>query len=764
MIDNDFVTQSEQEVIGSLLIDNNVFDELEALQSDAFFAASHRIMYSTISEMIASGKLVDLVLLAEELDRRGELEQAGGLAYIGSIVNNCGAVKNAKPHANKIINQWKLRRLKALLAELDQEINEHQPIEQILVRAEKEMFSLLEGEEESRTVHIKQAVIEAVEWEDQEFRGVQTGLRDLDRMIGGMGKSDLVIIAGRPSMGKAQPLTSRILLQDGNWKSMKDACIGDKLASVDGEDSEIIGIYPQGIRKIYQITSSDGRVIEADEEHLWRIESCRFFGERTVTTKELKSLISKARYKGRINIVSHSGDFGKDSLNIDPWLLGFLLGDGCLSSGGVKFSNPEPYILERVADSSGMEIRSQSAVGCDYAIFHARGVPHPIKEELKNLKVAGLLSYEKSIPDLVMTCNKSTREKVLAGLLESDGWVEKTGSIQFSSSSEILADGVIKLVHSLGGSARKRIKKYPAFRYKDEIKIGRPAYIVSINLGSLSEFIKSPRLLKNLKQRVRSLGQGVSSVEYSREEIAQCIAVSHQSKLYITDGYTVTHNTSLAMQIAEHVANTEAVAVFSLEMSRRQVGSRMLSFHENRVGKSQAIAHLSNMKLHIDDKPAATIQHIRSECRKIKRKAGLSMIVIDYLQLMTGSGDNRNQEIGAISRGLKGLAKEFDVPLIALSQLSRRVDDRSDKKPLMSDLRDSGEIEQDADLILFIYRDEVYFPDSDFKGLAEIICRKNRNGATGEITTTFDGQHTRFKDYNGQPILRSVKTTSRGFD
>lgn len=423
-IDNDFVMQSEQHVIGSLLVDNNVFDELESLKADAFFAASHRVMYSTISEMIGGGKLVDLILLAEELERRGELEQAGGFAYIGSIVKNCGAIKNAKPHANKIINQWKLRRLKALLVDLDQEINDHQPIEQILSRAEKEMFSLLEGEEESRTVHIKQAVIEAVEWEDQEFTGVQTGLRDLDRLINGMGKSDLVIIAGRPSMGK----------------------------------------------------------------------------------------------------------------------------------------------------------------------------------------------------------------------------------------------------------------------------------------------------------------------------------------------------TSLAMQIAEHVANTEAVAVFSLEMSRRQVGSRMLSFHENRVGKSQAIAHLSNMKLHIDDKPAATIQHIRSECRKIKRKAGLSMIVIDYLQLMTGSGDNRNQEIGAISRGLKGLAKEFDVPLIALSQLSRKVDDRADKKPLMSDLRDSGEIEQDADLILFIYRDEVYFPNSDFKGLAEIICRKNRNGATGEITTCFDGQHTRFKDFNGQPILRAVKTTSRGFD
>lgn len=220
---------------------------------------------------------------------------------------------------------------------------------------------------------------------------------------------------------------------------------------------------------------------------------------------------------------------------------------------------------------------------------------------------------------------------------------------------------------------------------------------------------------------------------------------------------------ALACQIGEHVSHTGHVIFFSLEMSRREIGSRFLRFHEDRAGKSQAIAHSADLNFQIYDKPAITLQHIRSECRKAKRKHGLEMIIIDYLQLMQGSGSNRTQEIGAISRGLKGIAKEFDIPVIALSQLNRGVEDRTDKRPLMSDLRDSGEIEQDADLILLIYREDAYDKQSDNAGIAEILCRKNRNGATGEVFAKFTGETTRFSDFNGQRILRSVKP-SRSYE
>jgi len=220
---------------------------------------------------------------------------------------------------------------------------------------------------------------------------------------------------------------------------------------------------------------------------------------------------------------------------------------------------------------------------------------------------------------------------------------------------------------------------------------------------------------------------------------------------------------ALAVQIAEHASHSGHVIIFSLEMSHREIGSRFLYHHKDRVGISQAIAHSGDLNMQIDDKPAITTQYIRSACRKAKRKTGLDMIVIDYLQLMQGAGDNRTQEIGAISRGLKGIAKEFDIPVVVLSQLSRKVEDRADKRPLMSDLRDSGEIEQDADLILLIYREEQYDKMTENKGIAEIICRKNRNGSTGECLATFTGETTRFSDFNGQIVQRSTKQT-RSYD
>jgi replicative DNA helicase len=221
--------------------------------------------------------------------------------------------------------------------------------------------------------------------------------------------------------------------------------------------------------------------------------------------------------------------------------------------------------------------------------------------------------------------------------------------------------------------------------------------------------------------------------------------------------------TSLAMQVAENVSREHPAAVFSLEMTRREVAGRMLKYHSYQMDRSAAISHLHGLNMQIDDTPAVSVGHIRSRCRRIKRQHGLSLIVVDYLQLMRGDGDNRNQEIGSISRGLKSIAKEFDVPVIALSQLSRKVEERSDKRPVMSDLRESGEIEQDADLILFVYRDEVYDESSEARGTAEILCRKNRNGGIGDCRLTFRGEYTRFGNYDGDRIERKVRRVERGF-
>lgn len=223
--------------------------------------------------------------------------------------------------------------------------------------------------------------------------------------------------------------------------------------------------------------------------------------------------------------------------------------------------------------------------------------------------------------------------------------------------------------------------------------------------------------------------------------------------------------TALALNIAEHLTMKEnrCVAIFSLEMSKEQLMNRLFSMESHidaqkiRTGDLSddewadlidSASLLGESRLIIDDTPAITVPELRSKCRRYKMEFGLSMVIVDYLQLMSGTGgragDSRQQEISDISRALKALARELDVPIVALSQLSRAVEQRPNKRPMLSDLRESGAIEQDADLVMFIYRDDYYHEDSEKKGIAEIIIAKQRNGPTGTVELSWQPKLTRF--------------------
>lgn len=224
--------------------------------------------------------------------------------------------------------------------------------------------------------------------------------------------------------------------------------------------------------------------------------------------------------------------------------------------------------------------------------------------------------------------------------------------------------------------------------------------------------------------------------------------------------------TAFALNIIQNAAIRSNVptAVFSLEMSREQLVNRMLcseamlDAQRLRTGELtdsdwadliQAMGPLSQAPIYIDDTPGVTPMEVRSKCRRLKVEKGLGLIVIDYLQLMSGNSrnDSRQQEISEISRALKAIAREMEAPVIALSQLSRACEQRADHRPMLSDLRESGAIEQDADVVAFLYRDEYYFPDSEKKNQAELIIAKQRNGPTGTVDLTWMGQYTKFGNF-----------------
>lgn len=224
--------------------------------------------------------------------------------------------------------------------------------------------------------------------------------------------------------------------------------------------------------------------------------------------------------------------------------------------------------------------------------------------------------------------------------------------------------------------------------------------------------------------------------------------------------------TAFALNIAQTAAvrDNVATAVFSLEMSKEQLSHRLLcqeallDSQRLRTGQltmedftniSKAMGSLGSSPIYIDDTPGITVMEMRSKCRKLKLEKNLGLIIIDYLQLMSGStsrNDSRQQEISEISRSLKALAREMNTPVIALSQLSRACESRSDKRPMLSDLRESGAIEQDADVVSFLYRDDYYYPDSEKKNIAEVIIAKQRNGPTGTIELVWRGDCTKFEN------------------
>jgi replicative DNA helicase len=293
----------------------------------------------------------------------------------------------------------------------------------------------------------------------------------------------------------------------------------------------------------------------------------------------------------------------------------------------------------------------------------------------------------------------------------------------------------------------------------------------------VSEII--PQVVANLDKRISSGGEIVGQSTGFTDLDARTNGLK-PSDLVIVAGRPSMGKTTLAMNIAESAAiDGKTVLVFSMEMSDESLMDRCIASlgrvklkgmlngkieDEDWTKITRVTVELNKTKMLIDQTPALSVLELKARARKVKRQHGLDLIVVDYLQLMTGTGENRTNIVSDISRGLKALAKELDVPVVALSQLNRSLESRADRRPIMSDLRESGAIEQDADIIMFVYRDEVYDKKTENPGVAEIITAKQRNGETGTDYLTFNGSITRFDNFTGRYIEKEDKPKKQGYD
>jgi replicative DNA helicase len=768
---------AERAVLGAVLIEGReaLPRLIEVLRPSDFYTEAHRIIFEAMQRLFDRGSPVDLIVLSEELRRSEQLTFVGGDAALALLVEQASIAAHMMSYAAIVRDMAVLRELiQASTEAITEAFEAKADVQAIVDEAERRIFQLAERRLEGNAVPVSKILKNTFEYIERLYErkehvtGVATGFEKLDHETSGFQPSDFIIIAGRPSMGKAQPLDAKVKTPTG-WTRMGDLRVGDALASIDGEPSHVIGVFPQGFRRVYRVTFSDGRSTECCGEHLWRVHYRGWARPRTLATSDVAVLLRKVRYRHRLWIDVPTGEWGQDGdLPLDPWLLGMLLGDGKLSGSSLMLST---------ADAQIPSFALRAAGGSDWRIVQASGAPragvasvtaNPPIDALRALGLWAVRSAGTFIPPMYRHASRAARLELLRGLMDAGGRVERWGSARFCSASERLARDVVELVRSLGGwcSIRRRTATHVG---REGTTVERRAWVCTIRHPDPASIVTLPRRRSRTRSVPRRQRRPVFlSIEPGRVTETRCIAVSHPSRLYITDDYVVTHNTAFALNIGQYVGVhlRSAVLVLSLEMSAQQLVQRMLCSEAKvdsqavRTGYlsasdwhrlTAAAGRLSEAKIFIDDSPGLTVLEARAKARRMKAEHGLDLLIIDYLQLMRGrSQENRQQEISEISRSLKALAKELNIPVVALSQLSRAVETRSqrDFRPQLSDLRESGALEQDADLILFLYRARVYKEDvpPDEEKIAEVIIGKQRNGPIGTVKLVFLPEYARFEN------------------
>ena len=757
--------EAEESVLGSMLLSKDAIAEvLELLHEDDFYRPAHRTVFRSVLDLYSHGGAVDAVTVSEELRRNGALADVGGAPFLHTLVAGVPTAANAAYYARIVKEAGVLRRLIDVGTRIVQVGYETpQDVERAVDLAESWVYQVAQGrvsEDYQSLRDVLTGTLEAIErlHEDhREITGVPTGFAELDRLTSGLQPSNLIIVAARPGVGKALALDTPLPTPAG-WTTMGDVAVGDQLIGADGRPTTVVAATEvlHG-RPCYEVEFSDGTVIVADAQHQWLTETRasrksawaaargdnRYRTQRTFpsvkTTEELFATLRGNDTEPRLNhavVNARPLDLPPQELPLPPYALGVWLGDGHAASARITTADPEIVVY---LEADGLRVVPEGGL-----LDGPRGV-------LQN----------KHIPAMYSRASEVQRRSLLAGLLDIDGSVASGGAVQFSVTSRRLAEDARELIVSLGYRCALSTK-----RVKGRTADSSTAYTLTFSTEDDVFRLERKRLLHKERRGPgrRSGKRLITAVRPVPSVPVRCVEVDGPDHLYLASRSMVpTHNSTLGLDVARH-ASVRAGAptvVFSLEMSRTELVQRLMcaectvDMQRLRTGRmeesdwarlTRSLGRLAEAPLFIDDSAGTTMMEIRAKCRRLKQRHGLGLVIVDYLQLMqpTKRFENRQQEVSEISRGLKLLAKELEVPVIAISQLSRQPEARADKKPMLSDLRESGALEQDSDVVLFIYRDDLYDPESPRKGEADLILAKHRNGPTDTVTVTFQGQYSRF--------------------
>jgi replicative DNA helicase len=840
---------AERATLGSILLNRDAIIAIASwLQSSDFYMEQHAWIYEAMLTCYNARVPPDTRTVSDELRRHDRLDKIGGIPYLAALVDSVPTSYHIEYYAQIVQRTALLRKLIGAggkIAALG--YDEHDDVEATLDKAEGVLFEISQRRSTQDFVHIGQVIdsyyeqINYLQEHRGEVAGVPTGYRDLDEITGGLQRSDLIILAARPGVGKCMaawtliddPATgARLTIEE--YVKRRLPCVYGVSERGDVRATAVSDWIDSGVQPCYRVRTRTGRMVEVTGHHPF-------------LTVNGWTPLHDLSVGDSIAVPRAVPTFGND----ERWpiemvrLLAYFIAEGGLTSSSPAFTNTDPVIVDDFCTIiaklyPNCTIRKE-AISYYVARPGRGGIPTPnlVYEWLDSLGLKGKLAKDKFFPACVWTWSRHYLAEFIRVLMSCDGSIYPANGklrIEFTVASQRLASDlhhafvrfglIAKLYQTASGAWRVEMTDTESLkRYQEEIGwIGeKSARFLSHEWNVTQRRGNNDHAPQATWNRVCAAArtQGVSLIELARQSgettrtgkfagynphtqrsipryrLAQYARVLNDTDLHraaspdlywdaimsiepigahqvydltVPDGANFiaqdvcVHNTSFAMSLGYNIAikNSGTVGIFSLEMSREQLVQRLLAMetkidtHKLRTGHireselqivMEAMGQLAATPIYIEDTPGLSIMEVRSKARRLQSRAGVDLIIIDYLQLMQGRrSDNRVQEVSEISRGLKALARELNVPVIALSQLSRAVEGRTSHVPMLSDLRESGSIEQDADIVMFIYREEMYDKETDKKGIAELHIAKHRNGPIGVVSMHFDPNTTRFSD------------------
>jgi len=661
---------AEQCVLGGMMLSKDaIADVVEALRSADFYKPAHARVYDAILDLYGRGEPADAVTVAAELTKRGEIGRVGGAPYLHTLISSVPTAANAGYYAAIVRERAILRRLVEAGTRITQMGFADGDVDEIVDAAQAEVYAVTDRRAHEDYLPLAEIMegtldeLDAIGSRGGALIGVPTGFGDLDQLTNGFHPGQMIIVAARPAIGKALALDTPLPTPTG-WTTMGEVQVGDYLLGADGQPTRVVAATEvlRG-RSCYAVEFSDRAVIVADAQHQWRTTP----RARVVTTEEIAATLRCETADGRRShavINAKPLNLPERELLIPAYALGAWLGDGGPSS------------------------RSKQHIPADY-----------------------------------LRASEGQRRELLAALMDTAGTVLPSGNLQLTVTSRRLAEDARELVTSLGYPCSMRTGKvrgatgasWTAYKVNftttdDVFRLGRKR-------------ITHKRMAHKKRQRTTSPKRisvrNVTDVRPIPSVPVRCVQVDNDDHMYLAGRAMIpTHNSTLALDFARSAAIRHGLAsvIFSLEMGRNEITMRLLSaearvaLHTMRSGTmtdddwtrlARRMGEVSSAPLFIDDSPNMTMMEIRAKARRLKQRNDLRLVVVDYMQLMQSGKrvESRQQEVSEFSRSMKLLAKELEVPVVALSQLNRGPEQRTDKKPMLSDLRESGCLTADTRIL-----------------------------------------------------------------